>query len=274
MFSLLTMGVFEMASQKKIRLPKGFESLETSQNESQIRQKCLAKRRSKRCRSLAASLAACGGDGGPCGSGACPVCFRANRRKIIPETIKLHGQYPALKAVTLIFYEEAMTSKEFMAWDVRPLIVKLRKKFGRCGVRGPVIGSFDIDYHADTELWLPHFHLLISSDEAGLKALRRYMKRPKNMVRDGVKNRPMLVQGINDPAKQAGYLYKSYWSQIACYSKNGKRRTAKRRLKKNQHALSLLKLDQLGLQGGLFLYGLRYSGGKLRVMGQCHRGRQ
>ena len=263
-----------MASQKKIRLPKGFESLEASQNESQIRQKCLLKSRSKRCRNLAEVLADCEGDDWPCLSGACPVCFRANRRKIIPETIKLYGQYPALKAVTLIFYEEAMTSKEFMAWDVRPLIVKLRKKFGRCGVRGPVIGSFDIDYHTDIKRWLPHLHLLISSDEAGLKALRRYMKRPKNMVRDGVKNRPMLVQGIHDPAKQASYLFKSYWSEVYCYSKNGKRRTGKRRLKTRHLALSLVKLDQLGLQGGLLLYGLRYSGDKLRVIKQCHRGRQ
>ena len=173
--------------------------------------------------------------------------------------------------VTLIFYEDAKSNKDFMRWDVSKLLNKLRRQLGRLGVRGPVVGSFDIDYHADIKRWLPHFHLLIPNDEAELKALRRYMKKGKNMLREGVKNRPMLLQKIKDPSKQISYLFKSYYSQVICYSADGARRTKKRRLEQRQFAISLVKLDQLGLKGGLFLYGLRESKGKLRMIEQCHR---
>ena len=260
-----------MRKQKYVRLPKRFETLKASQKESRLRQRCLAKSSLKRCRKLGALLDSCGGDDGPCGSGACPVCFRAYRKNMITKALKLHDKHPELKVVTLIFYEDAISSKDFMRWDVSKLLNKLRRQLGRIGVRGPIVGSFDIDYHDDIKRWLPHFHLLIPNDEGELKALRRYMNKGKNMLREGVKNRPMLLQKIKDPSKQISYLFKSYWSHIDHYLKDGARGTKKKRLKQRQFAISLVKLDQLGLKGGLFLYGLRESKGKLRMIEQCHR---
>lgn len=238
-------------------LPTGFETLEQARQESNVRQKDLAKRPRKQSRALGQKLAECR-DENPCQSAACPVCRRNNRIRTIGEATKFYESGQAWRVVTLIFYAEAMTSKRLSVWDAKQLKNRLYKQMVRAGIKGPVIGGLEVDYHRDTKHWLPHFHLLIPWDATAFEKLRQSMKKQGKLdLRLDVVSRPMYVRKVKDPANQISYLFKSYCSEVVSYTINGKRWTTKQRLPDKKHALSLRVLDRLGFTTLNFQYGVR-----------------
>ena len=239
----------------------GFETWDKALRESSKRQKCLKSRTTKKSHNLAIKLNDCSAEN-TCSSAACPLCFREYRMSIISAVLRLAKQYSDCKSVTLVFYDDAMKSKDISKDKIEKLKNKLSKQLKRIGIQGPVVGSFEMDYHEDIGRWMPHFHLLMLDQPTEFKILRTYMKRHINLgVRKGVKNRPMLSQRIKNHPKQISYLFKSYWKLVVPYiGYDGKRKTNKRRLKSIEHAKSLRTLDELGFKGLLFLYGVRRSG--------------
>tara|TARA_R110000782_G_scaffold30891_4_gene76567 strand:- start:3652 stop:4467 length:816 start_codon:yes stop_codon:yes gene_type:complete len=240
-----------------------FETVNEVNNRSSLRQKVLSKSSRDDCIQLSDKLYACNYE--PCCSAACPRCFRCYRRWFYAEVCHLYEQYDEAYSLTIIYYDECLTSKELYKYDPKTLKDRLRQQLKRSGFKQPVIGCLEIDYHPEINRWLPHFHLLVLGDPIPVIALRRNFKKNIQVKgRTSKANRPVHVRIIKNKEKQLSYLCKSYWSRVEAYTnKQGKRQTRKVALKSKQLQLSLLVLDRMGYSGLLFLYGVRRRGSKL-----------
>lgn len=250
-----------MKAQLNRELPfSGFETLKSAKKESQKRQKSLLKNGKKVCQELAKILSECS-QREPCRSAACPVCARAYRLWMINQLAELKPKVPQWRSVTLIYYSDAVDNNGLLKWDPTKLHQRLRKQLSRSGIKGPVIGAVEADFHTDLRRWMLHYHLFIPWDESAFEVLRRYMTQRKNMeVREGVISRPMHVQEVKDWPDQSGYLFKSFWRRLEPYLYKGERQTKPYRPRQSEHALSLVVRHKRGFDGLLFLYGLRPSG--------------
>lgn len=211
----------------------------------------------------------------PCNSAACPECHRRYRLQMTREVLRLCNKTHKWRSVTLIFYQDAFTDAEAPIWSPDALIARLRRWLKECGFKYMVIGGFEMDYHIDTGLWLPHFHLITFNEEEALNKLRNRMKNKRNMsARKSVISRPMFDTGIDNPEKQISYLFKAIWWRVESYKENKpilinnksikpKRRTKKFRLCPKQHAHSLVMMDKQGIQTLTFMYKVRKYGDHL-----------
>lgn len=242
------------------RLPKRFESLDKSIDERNLRIKALKKAGDKNCLALVCKLENCA-QGDTCNSPACPVCFRDTRIKLYQELMTAARRPRDWRVITLVFYKDAMTSDELSKWDNKRLLNKLRSRLRAANIKGPVLGGFEMDYHVQSGLWMPHLHLLVPAQSDALTALRRSMNRLEKTEINGKVKRPMMLQQLSCRPRQLSYLLKSYWSRIEAYEDiNNKGRTKKYRLRDQELCGSLLKLDQLGFSQLIFRYGTRSSG--------------
>lgn len=253
----------------RVDLPN-FETVEDATNELQIRQKALIK---EGYHDLAEKLADCAEDY-RCASPACPQCVRHNRRGHYHAAAALSKQHDMAnqRTVTLIYYSEAMTSKELKDFDPKRLTERLRKQLTRCGFKNPVIGGLELDYHEDIKRWIPHFHLLVVDDAEPLDTLRKkHFKKEKRPTSDSSStsyiSRSMMVQELKHPPKQLSYLCKQRWQSICAYIDivTGKRKTRKLRLKGYKFILSLTVLDSYTFSDLMLLYRVRVVNNEFRV---------
>lgn len=254
-------------------LPK-FETVVKVRAEKCFRVKSLQKCQGKVYQDLFKKLKDCH-PSYPCGSAACPECFRKHRLEMIGEVLRLCKKSKKWRSITLIFYQDAFYDNQLLKWQPDTLIARLRRWLNECGFSGIVIGGFEMDYHIDIKKWTPHFHLIIPNDKQAIKKLRIRMKNKKNMnTRGNVINRPMLVSKLKAPLRQVSYRFKAIWWRVESIqyddyhiqgSKERKRKrwTKKYRLLRNQYADSLIKLDSIGITGLTFMYKVRKYGDHL-----------
>lgn len=249
----------------------GFETPEQARKERAFRIASLSTYTGARYKALCAKLTECHPKY-PCNSSACPECRREYRLQMTREILSLCSKTHKWRNVTLIFYQDAFTDAEAPTWSPDALIARLRRWLKECGFRYMVIGGFEMDYHSDIGLWLPHFHLITFNEEEALNNLRSRMKNKRNMsIRKNVISRPMFNTGINEPEKQITYLFKAIWWRLESYKEHRpivskkkkikpKRRTKKFRLRQKQHAYSLVMMDELGTRTLTFMYKVRCYG--------------
>lgn len=254
-------------------LPK-FETVVKIRAEKCFRVKSLQKCQGKVYQDLFKKLKDCH-PSYPCGSAACPECFRKHRLEMIGEVLRLCKKNKKWRSITLIFYQDAFYDNQLLKWHPDTLIARLRRWLNECGFSGMVIGGFEMDYHIDIKKWMPHFHLIIPNDKQAIKRLRIRMKNKKNMnTRGNVINRPMLVSKLKAPLRQVSYRFKAIWWRVESIqyddyyiqgSKERKRKrwTKKYRLLRNQYVDSLIKLDSIGITGLTFMYKVRKYGDHL-----------
>lgn len=191
-------------------LPK-FETVVKVRAEKCFRVKSLQKCQGKVYQDLFKKLKDCH-PSYPCGSAACPECFRKHRLEMIGEVLRLCKKSKKWRSITLIFYQDAFYDNQLLKWQPDTLIARLRRWLNECGFSGIVIGGFEMDYHIDIKKWIPHFHLIIPNDKQAIKRLRIRMKNKKNMnTRGNVINRPMLVSKLKAPLRQVSYRFKAIW---------------------------------------------------------------
>ncbi|MFN3070390.1 hypothetical protein ACKWMY_20055 [Serratia sp. J2] len=251
-------------------LPK-FETVKEVRAERLIREKALQKRKDKIYQTLFKKLWECE-PRYPCGSAACPECFRLHRLIMIKEVMKLCKKRKKWRGLTLIFYQDAISDEEFLEWKPSTLKARLRRWLKECGFEGVVIGGFEMDFHTGIQKWLPHFHLIITNDKEAIKKLRNKMKNKRNMnTREGVKNRPLLSSKLKVPKRQISYRFKAIWWRVESIQYNDvymldgnerkrKRWTRKYRLLSKQHTDSLIMLDTIGMAELTFMYKVRRYG--------------
>lgn len=194
-----------------------------------------------------------------CGSAACPQCFRLHRLRKLAELEDLRKKKQTYRVVTLIYYDAMLEQDELLAWDYSRFKDRVRKMIRRAGFVGKIIGGFELDFHIDTQRWMPHLHLLVPNERQPLKALRRAITRDKNMrTRPGIVSRPMKVQKLRNFNKQVTYCFKGMWQELRSYENGkGERGTRKYRLPPAQLAQALCKQDEIGFTGLTFTAGVR-----------------
>ncbi len=254
-------------------IPK-LETVKEVRAERLIREKTLQKRIDNIYQALFKKLWECE-PRYPCGSAACPECFRRHRLIMTREVIKLCKKRKKWRGLTLIFYQDAISDEELLEWRPDTLKARLRRWLKECGFEGMVIGGFEMDFHTGIQKWLPHFHLIIPSDKDVINKLRIKMKNKRNMnTREGVVNRPMLSSKLKEPERQISYRFKAIWWRVESIQHNGtyfldgrerkrKRWTKKYRLLSEQHTDSLIMLDAIGMAGLTFMYKVRRYGDHL-----------
>jgi len=247
------------------KLLPDFETINEVNGRSSLRQKALSKSSRKDCGRLLDVLDGCC-NSEPCGSAACPRCYREYRRWFYAEVCRLYEQYDEAHTLTIIYYDECLTSKELYKFDSKALKDRLRKQLERSGFEQPVIGCLEIDYHPEIKRWLLHFHVLVLGDPTPVKALREYFKKHIEIEGRNTINKPVHLGVIKDKVEALSYLCKSYCSRVEAYTDElGRRQTRKIGLKDKELQLSLLVLDRMGYSGLLLLYGVRRHGSKLVV---------
>ncbi|EKN5096627.1 hypothetical protein RSI60_000227 [Yersinia enterocolitica] len=251
-----------------------FETAEQVRAERLIRERALQKRQEKIYQDLFNKLKYCH-PSYPCGSAACPECFRKHRLEMIGEVINLCKKRKMWRSLTIIFYQDAFSDDQLFQWRPDTLMSRLRRWLKECGFSAMVIGGFEMDYHIDVKKWMPHFHLIIPNDKQAIESLRNKMKNKRNMnTRKGVINRPMLVSKLKSPTRQVSYRFKAIWWRVESIQyddfyiqgdkeRKRKRWTKKYRLLSKQHADSLVLLDFIGISGLIFMYKVRKYGDHL-----------
>lgn len=242
-----------------------FESPAQMAAERDIRVRALLKSKSKASRNLGHKIASCG-KRTPCGSAACPLCSHYFRQWSFAECAHLSSKYKPVIMVTYLMYSEMMTDKALFTFDFQKLFLRLRKQLQRSGFKRAVIGYLEFDYHAESSLWLPHFHLMVLGDDPAIETFRdRYCRKQRRQGSTKI-SRPLHVSNLKDVVRQLSYLCKSFCSRVEAYlDGNGKRKTKKYRLRPSQLRLSLRVFDRLGFTGRLFLYRARRVGSEIRV---------
>lgn len=254
-------------------IPK-FETVEEVRAEKRFREKSLQKLQGKDYQDLFNKIKDCH-QFYPCGSAACPECFRRHRLEMIEEVLKICKKRNKWRSITLVYYQDAFYDDQLLYWRPDKLIARLRRWLKECGFTEMVIGGFEMDFHMDVNKWMPHFHLIIPNNKEAINRLRIRMKNKRNMnTRKDVINRPMLVSKLKAPMRQVSYRFKAIWWRVESIqygdyyiqgSKERKRKrwTKKYRLLRKQHADSLLMLDAIGMSGLTFMYKVRKYGDHL-----------
>ncbi|TOF59504.1 hypothetical protein CGJ19_24055, partial [Vibrio parahaemolyticus] len=62
---------------------------------------------------------------------------------------------------TIIQYSRGVDAYDFVNYDIPKDKDRLRKLLSRCGISGPVLGAFELDFHDSPQKWLPHYHVLM-----------------------------------------------------------------------------------------------------------------
>ena len=185
-----------------------------------------------------------------CRSGACPVCVSITRADLILSALEVIDTNQEWCMITVIYFNSEMSDEDMSNFRIEKLKNRLHKQLERCQFDAPVIGSFEIDYHESSQKWLPHFHLLTPNNQRNIKRLRQYFRQNRAMKISIIKNRP----------EQISYAFKFYWGRMYEYKFNGKTRKDKAGLKQKQLLIALLKQDEFGVNGQLFLHLARRRG--------------
>lgn len=238
-------------------LPKKFESKLWASEKSLELQGKLLKSNDPDCIYLAKVLQNCK-QRRPCKSAACPKCMRTERAWFISQIRSLANK-EEWRFVTSVFYPDAMTTDQLETFSFIKLRDRLRKQLEACGIDSPAIGGFEVDYHSESGLWIPHAHFIVKcKSKWKLDIFRNFYKKDKYLTtRPGVKNRPILVKKIRHLRNLSGYLFKSDWCRVEHWESLGKRRSKKLTLRQEELEVALRVRDEIGVAGLRFFYRVR-----------------
>ncbi|MEC8814158.1 MAG: hypothetical protein VXY23_22765 [Pseudomonadota bacterium] len=191
----------------------------------------------------------------PCRSAACPLCLRKERADLIIETLNIANQKSGWCMVTLTYPNAYIPYSDLLNFDTNKFKARLHQQLKRLDYQNIIIGSFEADYHETGNNWGPHFHLITPLDKHQLGKIRKYYS----------SDREMKITPIRDKPYQISYALKFFWGRIYKFKTGEKNRTYKANLESNKLATALLKQHRLGINGQLFLKGVRYKRSKHKL---------
>jgi len=199
-----------------------------------------------------------------CNSLACKLCNRQYRLKRVDDLVTLiHTKKRRWWVVTIVEYSRAFPFEDLDSLDVQKSKDRLRKLLERSGMEGPIVGSFEIDYHEACGLWLPHYHLLFPSTlqnrQAKENLRKKVIKQQPHHIKRNKPARPIKFQRLKRPYTQISYNYKLVSNAVRDYEcrRTGKMRTKKYRLADEMFCRSLCWMDRIGRRRLLFSFGER-----------------
>lgn len=212
-------------------------------------------------------------NGERCGSPACPICKRNERRSLVRDMLIIWPDQPEvlarLKALTLLHEDWIIPAGELDTLHPRTITDKLRKQLHRMEFKGMVIGGIDGSFDADSKAWFIHVHLVAKGlNEEMIEKLRELYP-----ASDSVPV-PVMVKPVKDAARQFSYVLKSFWNWRQRYvDDQGHYNTVekRRRVPEPHHTEYLLWLDRFAVSDLMLLVGVRRYGGRLRPWGNGQR---
>lgn len=213
---------------------------------------------------LADTLNACSENIKRCNSLACKLCnWRFRVQKVDEVVTKIRQDGGRWLVMTIIDYSKAFPIQALENFDVKQAKDRMRKLLSRSGFEKPVLGCFEVDFHVQRGLWLPHFHLLVRNNKRNKKAIKKLrlklVKLQSNHIKDKREARPIKVQRLKNPYTQIGYIYKLVSNSVHDYVErhSHKARTRKMRLESVLFCQSLCWMHRIGRRRVLFSYGER-----------------
>ncbi|HIF9255927.1 TPA: hypothetical protein ACX6Q6_002936 [Photobacterium damselae] len=253
-----------MARYHSLEQFRRFESVNNAIQENYIRADILKSMSRDECTQLANKLIDCADGKIDCNSLACNLCNLCNRHfrlKYIDKlvsNVRAHGGRWWI--ITIIDYSRAFSEGELTSFDVKKAKDRLRKLLSRSGFHGPIVGSFEVDFHDSCELWLPHFHLLCPNTKVNRQARRDIKQKLKDRkpshIKKGKVPRPIIFQKLKNPFTQISYIFKLVFMQVVDFEslRTGEDKTRKLRLSALLSGESLFWMDQLGRRAVLFSF--------------------
>ncbi|RBW66052.1 hypothetical protein DS893_06340 [Vibrionales bacterium C3R12] len=243
-----------------------FETVRKAVEENYIRMSMLDSIGGESNTDLAKRIAECTEGVKKCNSLACKLCNRTYRLMRVNELVHKLRCSKVRKGwwlITVVDYSRAFNHEELDRFDVGKAKGRLSKLLTRCGLEGPVLGCFEIDFHQSCGVWLPHFHVICPITEDNIRAASQLKTRLSlqqiSHIREGIEPRPYKFQKIKNPYRQISYIHKLVYSRVVHFESclTGTERSVKRRPKAEMYCDSLRWADRIGRMGVLFRYGER-----------------
>ncbi|UTV27213.1 hypothetical protein [Photobacterium atrarenae] len=217
---------------------------------------------------LADKLELCNADEIKCRSYACKRCnrlYQISKVNSIVEIIqseKNQGIHMNYCFITIVQYSCSVQAYDFVNYDIQSDKDRFRNLLKRSGVKGPVLGTIELDFHRSPQVWLPHYHLIAQLSEENkipINNLRdKVTKLHPNHIAPGVLAKPFMVKRIKSLSGLLSYIYKFSCQEVRYYKgRKGDRRTCKFRLNNLLFCESLCWLDQQNRRSLLFEYNVR-----------------
>ena len=102
-----------------------------------------------------------------CDSPACPICFREMRKFFFSWVSFLSEHFEHTNIVTVLHPSKLIPGSDLELSNAKSLGSLLRQRLNRTVGDQDVymIGCLEIDYHLEQDIWLPHYHFAVFSDD-------------------------------------------------------------------------------------------------------------
>lgn len=199
-----------------------------------------------------------------------PLFMRKLRRRLIGEVLRLIRQLSPddVRIYHIVAAKWKIRASQLSSLTPAKLRESVRTNLTRAGIdrlSGWVIAFFHNEYDLTTDTYQPHFHVIAVGEKYRAFEALRSLKMFAGGKGKGV-YRPIVVQGLANPARQISYLLKGYWLQTtanANENSGGTRRNDPRRIREPRHAQSILFLHQLRFSDLVWLHDIAIKKGRL-----------
>jgi len=200
-------------------IPEKFESLETAESRNKTLIGWLCRQESDEAIELAASLYACSElKLSHCNSGACHVCLRSNRLRMLKEIQPYIEQSLSSEFVTVIPVGLTVPRGELETVDMKDVVKRIAKGLRHILPRNVIaIGGIDVSINSlanEGFEWVVHSHIIVLnySDEPTAKAVRSRLQERFKLRADC--NKALRIEDVKtgDEYKVASYGLKSIFN--------------------------------------------------------------
>jgi hypothetical protein len=206
-----------------------------------------------------------------CGSAACRVCVRRYRRWICAEMLRVLRRYQPIFHVTLVDERDFLPVRQFANFNPKRMLDKIRQRFTRgLPATAFAVGSIDINFFERTQLFQPHFHLVVGGCTSGdVKSAFAPLYTKTKLVTS-----PIEIQELKSKAARVRVF--SYAMQIlplrvvTTKSRRGIPKTIESELRGETHNAAFSVLGRFHPENLLFLFRMRRRGLRLCQMAAGH----
>lgn len=201
-----------------------------------------------------------------------PYFFRKVRRRFLSEILRLVSLAPIAEAriYHIASSKYRFPGSQLTQFQPRQFIQSLRANLNFVSDLKGHSGWFIVFVHNDhdsrTDTFSPHFHVLVVGEKYKAFEALRSLKLFKG-GRGSSTYFPVVVQPLEDPARQISYLWKAYWpGKPTRTNEKGKIVTGRsRRMAEPRHAESILFLHELGFSDLVWMHGVEIHGRRLNL---------
>jgi hypothetical protein len=250
--------------------PDGFETFADAKKRRAQKIRSLS-RGNRDQRRLADKLERCR-KGNRCHSGACDVCLRLYRLRLLRQTGPVLASRPHWTRASIVPVGFLLPSGKLANVELKALGEMIDKRLERSSLRRRIVmAGIDISLNLqdnDVIGWQLHLYMLVEGENT--LRLREAIKAA--FPPEHTAPIPFQFQTMNDSAKAITYLFKAIFKRRSRYTNaNGQPRTKSLPLKGPELRELLQFLDQYSVGERLVLRGIRRNGRRFTIINKQHK---